>query len=107
MARALWHAQPLETALGVRISRTLQRPGIGPPNALTRRQRCIAIGLGPVGNAASFAAATFRQHPAKPQRPAKMAKSWTLAISTENGRAVLTAAGEDNALVVFGATVPF
>jgi hypothetical protein len=32
---------------------------------------------------------------------------WTLAISEENGRAVYTAAGEEEALVIFGATVPF
>jgi hypothetical protein len=32
---------------------------------------------------------------------------WTLAISKENGRIVYTAAGEEEALVVFGATIPF
>lgn len=32
---------------------------------------------------------------------------WTLAISQESGNAVFTAAGEDAALVIFGATVPF
>ena len=32
---------------------------------------------------------------------------WTLAISEETGRAILTASGEEVALVVFGACLPF
>jgi hypothetical protein len=32
---------------------------------------------------------------------------WTLAISEETGRAILTASGEEVGFVVFGACIPF